>query len=134
MQFRIRNLIRGNQTGNALSGFEEVTTPGFGPPLHNHVSQYEIFHVLKGRHRFQVGDESFVAGPGRCVLIDSKVPHTFINIDDEDGLLHFELLPSGSSEEFFMHLVSDFDSIDDMGAFFQKHGMTLLGPPLHIED
>jgi quercetin dioxygenase-like cupin family protein len=130
MNFRIQNLVDAAQTGDSISIFEEVTTPGFGPPLHNHHKQLEIFYIIKGQHKFRLGEDELEAGPGDCVLIPAGVPHTFKNIDDEDGLIHFELLPSGSSEAFFKRLVTDFRGIEDIGAFFQAHGMDLLGPPI----
>jgi quercetin dioxygenase-like cupin family protein len=130
MIFRIRNLVSASQTGSSLSVFAEITAPGFGPPLHNHTSQLELFHIIKGQHKFRLGDQEFVAGPGECVLIPAGAVHTFKNIDTEDGLIHFELLPSGTSEAFFARLVADFEGIGDMGAFFQEHGLELLGPPI----
>jgi quercetin dioxygenase-like cupin family protein len=130
MNFRIRNLVAAQQTNNNISIFEEVTAPGFGPPLHSHLAQLEIFHIIRGRHKFRLGDQEIEAGPGDCVFIPAGVPHTFKNIDSKDGLIHFELLPSGSAETFFNRLVTDFATIDDMGAFFQEHGLALLGPPI----
>lgn len=130
MSFRIKNLVNSGQTGSSVSVFEEVTAPGSGPPLHTHHSQLEVFHVIKGRHKFRVGDDEIETSPGDCVFIPAGVPHAFRNIDSEDGLLHFELLPSGSAESFFERLVTDFGGIEDIGAFFQAHGMDLLGPPI----
>jgi mannose-6-phosphate isomerase-like protein (cupin superfamily) len=130
MNFRIQNLVNTGQTGSSISIFEEVTAPGFGPPLHNHHNQLEIFHIIRGKHKFRLGEEEIEAGPGDCVLVPAGVAHTFKNIDSEDGLIHFELLPSGSSEAFFERLASDFGGIEDIGAFFQAHGMDLLGPPI----
>lgn len=130
MSFRIRNLVNARQTNNSISVFAEETTPGFGPPLHSHLAQLEIFHIIRGRHKFRLGGQEIEARPGDCVFIPAGIPHTFQNIDSEDGLIHFELLPSGSAEAFFDRLVTDFADIDDMGAFFQEHGLALLGPPI----
>ncbi len=130
MNFRIRTLVKGSETEERISVFEEVTAPGFGPPLHSHPSQLELFHIIKGQHRFLLGDEELIAGPGDCVVIPAGVAHTFQNVAGEDGLVHFELLPAGAAEPFFDRLVSDFTGIADMGAFFAEHGLELLGPPL----
>jgi hypothetical protein len=64
------------------------------------------------------------------VLIPAGAPHTFQNVDTEEGLIHFELFPSGTAETFFERLVTDFANIEDMAAFFREHGLELLGPPL----
>ena len=130
MQFKISVLLGGAMTHDKVSVFSEVTSPGSGPPLHSHVAQIEIFHVIKGRHKFVLNEKEMVAVPGDCILIPVGAAHTFQNIDSDEGLLHFELLPSGSSEEFFTRLVADHASIADMPAFFQEHGLELLGPPL----
>jgi quercetin dioxygenase-like cupin family protein len=130
MNFRIRNLVGARQTDSNVSVFEEVTAPGFGPPLHSHLAQLEIFHIIKGQHKFRLGEQEVEAGPGDCVFVPAGIPHTFQNVDSEDGLIHFELLPSGSAEAFFERLVTDFAGIEDMGAFFHEHGLALLGPPM----
>jgi quercetin dioxygenase-like cupin family protein len=130
MNFRIQNLVSASQTEGSVSVFAEETSPGFGPPLHSHVSQIELFHIVKGQHKFRLGDEEITVGPGDCVLVPAGVPHTFQNVDEENGRLHFELLPSGTAEAFFDRLVNDFEGIGDMAAFFGEHGLELLGPPL----
>jgi quercetin dioxygenase-like cupin family protein len=130
MNFRISKLVGASETGGSISVFAEVTTPGFGPPLHSHLSQLELFHIIKGQHKFRLGEQEIVVGPGKSVLIPAGVAHTFQNVDAEDGLLHFELLPSGLSEPFFDRLVNDFEGISNMAAFFSEHGLELLGPPL----
>ena len=130
MQLKISTVLSGARTNDEVSVFSEVTSPGSGPPLHSHVAQIEIFHVIKGRHKFVVNDKETVALPGDCLLIPGGAAHSFKNIDSDEGLLHFELLPSGSSEEFFARLVTDQANIADMAAFFREHGLELLGPPL----
>lgn len=130
MQFKISTLVSGATTEDKVSVFSEVTQPGSGPPLHRHVAQMELFHVMKGRHKFVLDDKEVVALPGDCILVPIGAAHSFKNIDSEEGLLHFELLPSGSSEQFFAKLVADYASIADMPAFFREHGLELLGPPL----
>lgn len=98
--------------------------------MHSHREQLEIFHIIKGQHIFRLGEEEIVANPGECILVPAGLPHTFKNVNQEEGLIHFELMPSGSSEVFFERLTNAFDEIGDMRAFFNEHGMDLLGPPL----
>ncbi len=130
MKFRVANILSGQETEGRVSIFTETTTPGFGPPLHSHPAQMEVFHIFRGQHKFRLGEREIIAGPGECVFIPAGTAHTFKNVDDQEGLIHFELLPSGSAEPFFDRLVSAFDQIEDMGAFFREHGLELLGPPL----
>ncbi len=126
----IRPLISADASGGAVSAFEEVTTPGSGPPLHAHRSQSEVFHIIKGRHKFAFEDREVVLDTGGCIFIPVGTPHTFMNVDDADGIIHFELLPSGKADTFFHRLVEDFASIEDLPTFFAEHDIDLLGPPL----
>ena len=130
MPFKIRTILSGTQTQNRLTVFEEITPPGEGPPLHLHMHQIEIFHVIRGRYLFALENNEVIAEAGACVFIPIGAAHTFKNIGTDDGLIHFELLPSGSAELFFDTLVKDFDTISDMSGFFRKHGIELLGPPI----
>ncbi len=130
MQFKIRNIVSGSITGGQVSVFEETTAPGEGPPLHSHVAQIEVFHILKGRYTFVVNGKETVAGPGDCLVVPAGAPHTFKNIDASESVMHFELLPSGTSEAFFDRIVADFAGIADVPAFFKQHGLELLGPPI----
>ena len=52
-------------------------------PLHKHPTTDELFFVLKGRIRFKVGDNEFVAVKGDLVQGKMDIPHTFENIGDE---------------------------------------------------
>ena len=54
-------------TGGDFTMFEEVP-PLVDTPLHVHEREDELFHVLSGKHVFQVGDQEFPAGPGDAVF------------------------------------------------------------------
>jgi quercetin dioxygenase-like cupin family protein len=130
MEFNITPMITGQSTGGAMSAFREITRPGFGPPLHTHAEQFEVFHVIRGRHFFKVGEEEGEAKEGDCLLVPPGTPHTFKNIDAAEGILHFELFPSGTADAFFRTLTHSAEPIDNIEQFFRDHGMELLGPPL----
>lgn len=50
---------------------------GDSPPLHVHESEDEIFHVLEGTFRFQVGSREFQVEAGETILAPKNVPHTY---------------------------------------------------------
>ena len=113
-----------------MATFQEITSQGEGPPMHAHRDQVEVFHVIKGRHRFVVDGVETEAEAGACLAVPIGVAHTFQNISTEEGILHFELLPAGSSEKFFHRIVAgDFDP-EQIAEFFGSYGIDLLGPPL----
>jgi uncharacterized cupin superfamily protein len=51
-------------------------------PLHKHPTTDELFFVLKGKIKFIVGDQEFIAGPGDVVKGKMNIPHSFSNIGD----------------------------------------------------
>src|SRR5947207_9666112 len=56
--------LDGEQTGGKLTMWTGILPPGGGPPLHYHLDEDEIFHVLAGRVAFFLDDEWREAGPG----------------------------------------------------------------------
>jgi len=127
-KLNINCLISTRETDGAVSVFEEVVAPHAGPPLHTHENQLEIFHVITGHIQFEVDGERIDVHAGGTASIPPGKPHAFINKSGEASVIHFELLPSGSSEAFFEKLVSG--RFDNLPGFFKEHGLTLLGPPL----
>ncbi len=61
-------------------------------------------------------------------MVPPGLVHTFRNAGDTPATFHFELLPSGNSEEAFQTLIAG--DVGDPEAFFEKYGMVLAGPPL----
>jgi quercetin dioxygenase-like cupin family protein len=61
----------------ALSVVEFTGPRGFGPPLHRHQDEDELFVVLEGELAFHRGDERLVAGRGAIAFLPHAVAHTF---------------------------------------------------------
>lgn len=61
----------------ALSVVEFAAARGFGPPLHRHLDEDELFVVLDGEVAFHSGDERTVTGPGGVALLPYGLAHTF---------------------------------------------------------
>jgi mannose-6-phosphate isomerase-like protein (cupin superfamily) len=118
-------------TGGAFSLFEEVTPPGFGPPLHIHHAEEEFFRVTAGRYRFRVGDRDLDAGPGDTLVVPRGTPHTFLNVGDEPGHLFMGFSPGGG-EAFFTRVAAEkLAAPDDMpriAALGAEHNLEFLGP------
>ena len=127
-KFKIKCLVSAKETEGRVSVFQEVVASGVGPPLHTHEEQLEIFHVITGHIQFEVEGERIDVFSGGTATIPPGKKHAFINKSEEESIIHFELLPSGSSEPFFQRLVSG--NFDDLPTFFEEHGLKLLGPPI----
>ena len=97
--------------------------------MHIHREQLEIFHVISGTFEFTVNGVILTAGAGDTAAVPAGATHRFQNVGMEDAVLHFELLPSGSSEAFFERISTNFASIEDVPAFFAAHGIDLVAEP-----
>jgi quercetin dioxygenase-like cupin family protein len=124
----IKCLISGEQTEGKVAVYEELVPPGCGPPRHTHRDQLEVFHVIEGSIRFEVNGNSFEQRAGGTAVVPAGAVHAFRNIGAAPAVIRFELLPAGGSEEAFGLMVRG--EVGDVGAFFEKYGMNLAGPPL----
>ena len=98
-------------------------------------TQEEVLHILKGRFKFQAGDETTICEKGDFAYIPAGTPHAFINLSDEPGESIAVFTPGGTNkffEEFGPMMNADGGPPEQevVAALMEKHGMTLLGPPL----
>ena len=62
---------------------EARVAPGGRTALHRHHRTEELYHVLAGRGRMTLGDDSFDVGPGDTVAIAPGTAHCIENRGDE---------------------------------------------------
>ena len=126
--------VTSDETGGALDYFIVEVAPRGGPPLHVHHKQEETIHVLKGQYKIRIGDDIFRCEEGGFAYLPSGVPHAFLNLTDEPGEIVVVYTPGGG-HKFYEELgpISRSANPDRqaIAAVFEKHGMTLLGPPLN---
>jgi quercetin dioxygenase-like cupin family protein len=125
--------VTGEDTGGAFDYFIVEVAPKGGPPLHVHHEQEETIHVLKGRYKIRIGDEIFFCEEGGFAYLPSTVPHAFLNLTDEPGEVVVVYTPGGGHtfyEELGPMSRGSHPDPRAIHALFEKHGMTLLGPPL----
>jgi quercetin dioxygenase-like cupin family protein len=127
--------VTGEETGGALDYFLVGVAPHNGPPLHVHHEQDETIFVLAGQFRVQLGDDLFELGRGDFAFLPKGVPHAFINLTDEPAELVVTYTPAGGVA-FFQELgPASRDGAPDpaeIAAIFERHNMSVLGPPLTI--
>ena len=114
----IKCIISGKETDGKVSVFEEIVAPGSGPPLHIHERQLEIFHVISGHIQFELEGKRIDVFSGGSFAVPPGKQHSFINKSGEESIIHFELLPSDTSEQFFEGLVSG--NFEDLALFLSK--------------
>ncbi len=68
---------------SSLSPFIYNLPVGQKVKLHKHPKNDELFFVLKGKIKFQIGNKTMVATAGDVVQGKMNIPHSFENIGDE---------------------------------------------------
>jgi quercetin dioxygenase-like cupin family protein len=128
--------VTGDETGGALDYFIVEVAPKGGPPLHVHHRQEETIHILAGRFKVRIGEQLFTLEQGGFAYLPSGVPHTFLNLTDEPAEVIVVYTPGGGNK-FYEELgpATRQGSPDRarVAAIFERHGMTLLGPPLSAD-
>jgi quercetin dioxygenase-like cupin family protein len=99
--------LDGEQTGGRLTMWTGTLPPGGGPPLHYHLNEDEIFHVLDGRVAFFLDGEWREAGPGGSAFMPRGVAHTYKNVGDKPSRILIMTTPSGF-EKFFGRCAEEF--------------------------
>jgi quercetin dioxygenase-like cupin family protein len=67
--------VRGE--GGVMSVVEFMAERGFGPPLHRHNDEDELFIVLEGKIAFRTGENEFIGSQGSYAFLPHATPHTF---------------------------------------------------------
>jgi quercetin dioxygenase-like cupin family protein len=128
--------VTGEDTRGAFDYFTVEVAPKGGPPLHVHHKREETIHVLRGCFKVRIGDEVFQLDEGGFAYLPSTVPHTFLNLTDAPGELIVVYTPGGG-HKFYEELgPATRNGTPDrpiVAAIFEKHDMTLLGPPLSAD-
>ncbi len=96
-----RILVTGAQTGGSLGIWEEIVEPGWGPPLHVHHGEDEMFYVLEGRIRIWCGEETFEVTAGATAVLPRGIPHRFENVSETVARMLIAVTPGGF-ESFFL--------------------------------
>ena len=127
--------VSSKDTDGALAVFEQNGfTPKGGPPLHIHYNQDEMFYILEGEYKFQVGDDKHSMKPGDTIFLPRNVPHAFVQLT-EKGKVLVTYQPAGKMEDFFK--VTDAwtspPTKEEIEKVFEEHEMKVVGPPLKPE-
>lgn len=88
--------LTAEQTGGRQTIVEVTDPPNAGSPFHVHYDDDETFFILEGSATFDVGDETFVAGPGDVVFGPRGVRHRYTT--GPDGLRVLFIMNPGGFE------------------------------------
>jgi quercetin dioxygenase-like cupin family protein len=126
-----------------LSILEHAARRGDSPPLHVHVNEDEVFHILEGEFRFQLGTEERTGQAGDTVLAPKGIPHTY-RVESESG--RWLTVTSHQQFEDFVRAMArkanarglppsggapNDAAIAALTAMAKNFGIEIVGPPLH---
>lgn len=126
--------ISGNDTDGDLAIFEQTSlSQGKGTPLHIHHAQDEIFYVIEGAYKFQVGDDKYDLTAGDSIFLPRQVAHAWTQLS-EKGKMTVTMQPAGKLENFFVTMAAlDHEpSQQEVAKIFADNDMQVVGPPLKI--
>ena len=126
--------VSGSDTDGALAIFEQTSlSQGKGTPLHIHTSQDEIFYVMEGAYKFQVGEDKYDLTTGDSIFLPRQVAHAWTQVS-EKGKMTVIMQPAGKLENFFVTMAGlDHEpSKEQILKIFADNDMQVVGPPLKI--
>ena len=135
--------VRHDEGEDGIAVMETLAPHGDSPPLHVHLTEDEIFHVLEGRLRVRAGDTDVTVAAGETLLAPKGVPHTY-RVESREGARWLVITRRGDFERF-VHALSrpaerpelptpqgppTPEQADALAAAAGDHGIELVGPPL----
>jgi mannose-6-phosphate isomerase-like protein (cupin superfamily) len=129
-------------SADGIAVIEHKLPYGYATPLHVHHTQDEVFHILRGRMRIEVGGKTFMGQTGDILTAPKGVPHRFI-VESPDGA-HALTITKGSDFEQFVMQASEPLLMEVKGALppptaqdleqaakaAANSNIELIGPPL----
>jgi quercetin dioxygenase-like cupin family protein len=130
----VRVIVSGEHTGGHLGLVEETLSPDFdGPPLHVHPAFDELFFILEGALRFQVGDELTTVAAGNWLLAPRGIPHTFANHSGRPARALIAVTPAGFERYFQLVSAQLTGTEPPADAFGPRPDTEQVGPPIPRE-
>ena len=127
--------ISGTDSDGALAIFEQTSlSQGHGTPLHIHLAQDEIFYVLEGAYKFQVGEDKYDLTIWDSIFLPRKVAHAWTQVS-EKGKMLVTMQPAGKLENFFVTMagLDHQPSQQEISKIFSDNEMQVVGPPLKLD-
>lgn len=131
-----------NDNGDGISIIEHKMPYGEAPPLHIHRNEDEVFHILRGRMRFEVGGETIIGNAGDVLVAPKGVPHRFV-VESLDGAHCLTIMKGKDFETMVLEMSSPVtvefmpamleptpNMIEALSAACARNGIEIIGPPL----
>jgi quercetin dioxygenase-like cupin family protein len=125
----------------SMSVVEFAAPKGFGPPMHNHLEEDELFVVLDGTIALFNGDDRFEAGEGSFAYLPHGRPHTFqvlthtariVNVTSSHTQVpRFDEMVAALGETTTELVIPEPSPVDPgrVAEICAAHGIEIVGPP-----
>lgn len=136
------------ETANAdgISVIEHRAACGSSPPLHVHHTEDEVFHLLAGEARFNVGGKDVMVRAGDTLAAPKGVPHTFV-VTARDGAAWLTITNRGDFERMLRAMARPVAcdglpprmgppgaaEVAALEEACRANGIVLIGPPLALD-
>ena len=130
------------ETNGAFTLIEQLAPAGFGPPLHVHHIEDELFFIVDGTVRFRCGDRDIDVTAGASVFLPKSIPHAF-RVQGSNPARLLQFTSPGGFDQFVeevsvpapQHVLPPAGPppaglIERVAAFGEKYHFTIVGPPL----
>lgn len=87
--------LAGADTGGAYCLLDVALAPGIGVPRHIHTREDEMYYVLSGELKVEVGDQSYLLRPGDTLLAPRDIPHQLKNTGAAENRYLLVFSPAG---------------------------------------
>jgi mannose-6-phosphate isomerase-like protein (cupin superfamily) len=76
--------VSGTEDGDRISVLDHRAPFGNSPPLHRHIDEDEIFHIISGTFRFVVDGKQLTVSAGDTLRGPKGFPHTY-RVESREG-------------------------------------------------
>ncbi len=140
----VRRLIRSYDSADGNSVLEHQAPYGDSPPMHIHRTEDEIFYILEGDFRFQLGETQRRATAGVTLLVPKGTPHSYL-VESRAGGRWLTITRGGDFERFVLAVSRPAECQElpppsgppssaefaELAKVAAAHGIEFCGPPLH---
>jgi quercetin dioxygenase-like cupin family protein len=138
----VRIQVTSGDVADGVSLLEHRAPFGDSPPLHLHRTEDEIFYILEGDFRFQLGEAERRATAGTTLLVPKGTPHTY-RVESRGGGRWLTVIRGGDFERFVQAVSRPAermelpppaappspDAMAELAKISAMHGIDFCGPP-----
>jgi mannose-6-phosphate isomerase-like protein (cupin superfamily) len=117
--------VRGTDVGGAYTILQSLIVPECAVPMHIHQNEDEVFHIIEGCLRFQIGKAEFNASRGATVVVPKGATHAWRNMTEARVLALIVFTPGGI-DRMFDEIAGR--SLPDIEAIARRYGTIVVAP------